>query len=106
MLTISPQRRLLSPGFSISYLNALEPIVKECVKVFEEWLDNECAKGNGYTVIDISNMMGNLSFVSLKIFKGTFTSLIELIGYNVRHILRWLLQPRCFKRQEAQESLP
>ncbi|KAH7408064.1 cytochrome P450 [Cadophora sp. MPI-SDFR-AT-0126] len=68
------KRRLLSPGFSISYLNALEPIVKECVKVFEEWLDNECSKGKGYTVVDMSNMMGNLSFdiMSATSFGGSF----------------------------------
>ncbi|KAK0099435.1 hypothetical protein ONS96_008459 [Cadophora gregata f. sp. sojae] len=68
------KRRLLSPGFSISYLNALEPIVKECVKVFEDWLENECAKGNGYTVVDMSNMMGNLSFdiMSATSFGGSF----------------------------------
>ncbi|PVH81743.1 cytochrome P450 [Cadophora sp. DSE1049] len=68
------KRRLLSPGFSISYLNALEPIVKQCVKVFEDWLDNECSKGNGHTVIDMSNMMGNLSFdvMSATSFGGSF----------------------------------
>ncbi|KAH9207521.1 cytochrome P450 [Leptodontidium sp. 2 PMI_412] len=68
------KRRLLSPGFSISYLNALEPRVKECVQVFEDWLDAECSKGNGYTIVDMSNMMGNLSFdiMSATSFGGSF----------------------------------
>ncbi|CZT12574.1 hypothetical protein WAI453_005583 [Rhynchosporium graminicola] len=68
------KRRLLSPGFSISYLNSLEPLVKECVQVFAHWLDEECSGGNGYCVVDMSNMMGNLSFdiMSASSFGGSF----------------------------------
>ncbi|KAL2073943.1 hypothetical protein VTL71DRAFT_11269 [Oculimacula yallundae] len=68
------KRRLLSPGFAISYLNALEPQVKACIQVFEDWLDAECSKGNGYTIVDMSNMMGNLTFdiMSATSFGGSF----------------------------------
>jgi len=63
MLTVILQRRLLSPGFSVSYLNGLEPLMQECIQDFEKFLDVECEKGNGTAVIDMQGMLSNLTFV-------------------------------------------
>ncbi|KAE9365295.1 cytochrome P450, partial [Stipitochalara longipes BDJ] len=56
-------RRLLSAGFSIAYLNGLEPQMRECIQTFEEFLDSECKKGNGSAVVDVSLVLSNLAFV-------------------------------------------
>lgn len=58
------QRRLLSPGFSISYLNGLEPLMLQCVLAFVETLDSRCADGKGSAFVDMYGMMGNLTSVS------------------------------------------
>jgi cytochrome P450 len=59
------QRRLLSPGFSISYLNGLEPLMLQCVQAFIETLDSRCADVKGSAVVDMYAMMSNLTSVSI-----------------------------------------
>ena len=57
------QRRLLSPGFSISYLNGLEPLMHECIQVFTKVLDSRCRDAGGYAVVDMNRVLGNLTSV-------------------------------------------
>lgn len=68
------KRRLLSPGFSISYLNGLEPQMQACMREFEKYLDGEIAKGSGFAVIDMARMLSNLTFdvMSATSFGGSF----------------------------------
>ncbi|RDW77757.1 hypothetical protein BP6252_05810 [Coleophoma cylindrospora] len=54
------KRRLMSPGFSISYLNGLEPKMNTCVEDFIDVLKSECQQGNGAAIINISHVLGNL----------------------------------------------
>jgi hypothetical protein len=54
---------MLSGGFSIAYLNGLEPQMQECIRTFEEFLDSECTKGNGSAVVNVSLVLSNLAFV-------------------------------------------
>ncbi|PMD30788.1 cytochrome P450 [Hyaloscypha variabilis F] len=66
-------RRLLSAGFSIAYLNGLEPHMRGCIRVFEDFLDSECKKSNGSAVVDMSLVLSNLAFVmSATAFGGSF----------------------------------
>lgn len=58
------QRRMMSPGFSIAYLNGLEPSMHECVQAFEEALNTICRHGGGFAIVDMSNMLSNLGSVS------------------------------------------
>lgn len=58
------QRRLLSAGFSISYINGLESMMQECIQMFVEAIKNKCADGNGSAVIDFARLFANLTFVS------------------------------------------
>ncbi|KAF8848211.1 cytochrome P450 [Acephala macrosclerotiorum] len=63
------KRRLISPGFSISYLNGSEPLMKGCLDVLERSL-----KAGGYAVINMSQMLGNLTsdVMSATSFGGSF----------------------------------
>jgi hypothetical protein len=61
-LIFTIQRRLLSPGFSIAYLNGLELLMLECIRTFEETLDSKLERGN---VVDIAHMLENLTSVGL-----------------------------------------
>jgi len=42
ILTIWIQRRLLSSGFSISYLKGLEPLMLESIQILDEVLASKC----------------------------------------------------------------
>ena len=53
----------MSPGFSISYLNGLEPLIHDCLQVFTKVLDAKCSKEKGFALVDINRMLGNLTFV-------------------------------------------
>lgn len=54
---------MLSPGFSIAYLNGLEPIMQACCQMFEETIDEKIAAGHGATLFDIDNGFNNLATV-------------------------------------------
>lgn len=47
------QRRLLSPAFSISYLNGLEPLFQGCVNVMMKVLNEQPKSTNGLVHVDI-----------------------------------------------------
>lgn len=70
MLILRTQRRLLSPGFSLSYLNGLEPLMQECMQEFERFLDSKCDKSHGAAVIDMQGILGNLAFVWKSSLRG------------------------------------
>ncbi|KAK0120157.1 hypothetical protein ONS95_011563 [Cadophora gregata] len=55
------RRRLLSHGFSISYLNNLEPAMMECVDVFQQFLEQKCEEGNGFAEVDMFNNLANVT---------------------------------------------
>ncbi|RDW70984.1 hypothetical protein BP6252_07547 [Coleophoma cylindrospora] len=77
-------RRLLSPGFSISYLKGLEPLMRDCVKEFEEVLDLKCSDSNGSTTIDICGM---LSFLTSDVMSATsFGGSFGLVKSNDSHL--------------------
>lgn len=58
------KRRLLSPGFSISYLKAQEPLVLECCDVLREVLDEACHKApEGKAIIDAYGLLADLGIV-------------------------------------------
>lgn len=63
---------MLSGGFSIAYLNGLEPQMQECIRIFEEFLESECMTGNGSAVVNISLVLSNLAFVRLILFPLPF----------------------------------
>jgi cytochrome P450 len=63
MLTLQ-QRRLLSPGFSISYLNGLEPLMLECVQALVETVDLKCKENHDSAVLDVYTMLSNFTSVS------------------------------------------
>lgn len=68
------RRRLLSHGFSISYLRGLEPLMKKCVKSLEDVLDEQCRQNNGRTAIDAWNLMGCVTadIIGETAFGGSF----------------------------------
>lgn len=37
--------------------------MQDCIQMFEDVVDSECAKGNGFAVIDMVSKLSNLSFV-------------------------------------------
>lgn len=84
------KRRLISPGFSISYLNGLEPLMKDCLGVFERCLNAEVEKGGGYAVIDMNQMIGNLTSVYL--FPSLSIPSLTYSGCHECNIIRWLLR--------------
>ncbi|KAG4420054.1 hypothetical protein IFR04_006813 [Cadophora malorum] len=53
------RRRLLSNGFSISYLNNLEPAMLECIDVFQQFLEKKCEEANGYAEVDMFSNLAN-----------------------------------------------
>ncbi|KAL9617394.1 MAG: hypothetical protein Q9160_007798 [Pyrenula sp. 1 TL-2023] len=56
------KRRLLSPGFSISYLNAQEVSMHECTNTLLDVLDEVCLKApDGRAVVDISAHLAELA---------------------------------------------
>ncbi|KUJ06610.1 cytochrome P450 [Mollisia scopiformis] len=82
------KRRLISPGFSISYLNGLEPLMKECLDVLERTLNKECEKGGGHAVINMSQMLGNLTsdVMSATSFGGSF-GLVESNDLKMKNMV-------------------
>ncbi|KAH6714088.1 cytochrome P450 [Leptodontidium sp. MPI-SDFR-AT-0119] len=62
------RRRLLSNGFSINYLNHLEPAMMECVDAFQEFLEQKCEEGHGSAEID---MFSNLANVTADVLTAT-----------------------------------
>lgn len=75
MLTQQYQRRLLAPGFSIAFLNGLEPLMHNCVQEFETFLDTQCSQNlTDFTVIEMSRALSNLTFdiMAATSFGGSF----------------------------------
>lgn len=60
------QRRVISPAFSIKYLNSLEPLFKSCTQVFTRKIYNTILEGERTgkpAVLDLYLMMQNLALV-------------------------------------------
>lgn len=72
------KRRLLSPGFSITYLNGLEPLMHECLQAFTKVLDARCKDEGGCATVDMNRVLGNLTsdVMSAASFGGSF-NLVE-----------------------------
>ncbi|RDW76958.1 hypothetical protein BP6252_05011 [Coleophoma cylindrospora] len=69
------RRRWLSPGFSISYLKGLEPILAGCLREFEEFLHAKCAEAEGgVATVDIYGLIANLAsdIISATSLGGSF----------------------------------
>ena len=58
------QNTAMSVLASFSYLNGLEPLMQDCIQMFENALDAECAKTGDVAVIDMVSQLSNLTFVS------------------------------------------
>ena len=63
-LTTWLQRRLLSSRLSISYLNGLEPIMLENIRILDEVLASKCAENGTPVKVNIDNLMSSISTVS------------------------------------------
>jgi hypothetical protein len=55
---------MMAPGFSISYLNGLEPLMRDCVQDFEDVLESKIRIGDGSAIVDMHDMTANLASVS------------------------------------------
>ncbi|KAI8065565.1 cytochrome P450 [Gongronella butleri] len=58
------RRRIVSPAFSIKYLNSLEPFMDDCLRAMLTRLDNEIdasPRADGYVTIDLWKMLGMLA---------------------------------------------
>jgi hypothetical protein len=56
--------------------------MKECMEVFDECLKEECEKGGGYAVIDMNQMLGNLTsvcFLNLQTPSGQYSLRSQLL---------------------------
>ncbi|KAF7882809.1 uncharacterized protein EAF02_006172 [Botrytis sinoallii] len=77
------RRRPLSAGFSISFLNAMEPLMKSCVDFMVEVLKSRCVTDieseDGRAVVDMFSMLGNLTMdvMSATLFGGSFGLVIN-----------------------------
>ncbi|ATZ49028.1 hypothetical protein BCIN_04g02280 [Botrytis cinerea B05.10] len=77
------KRRPLSAGFSISFLNAMEPLMKSCVDFMVEILESRCITNteseDGRAVVDMFCMLGNLTMdvMSATLFGGSFGLVIN-----------------------------
>ncbi|OHF01158.1 hypothetical protein CORC01_03472 [Colletotrichum orchidophilum] len=96
------RRRLFSHGFSISYLKGLEPLKLSCIEALEEFIDHQCARDGGETIIDAWNLMGRLAsdIMSATAFGGSF----ELVK-NGEHPIRKKFS-ESFKRGTIYQLLP
>ena len=65
---------MLSPGFSIGYINGLEPLMLECIGVLQDVLDSECENGNGSAVVDMARLLSNLTSVRLTLWTYTIST--------------------------------
>ncbi|RUP46945.1 cytochrome P450 [Jimgerdemannia flammicorona] len=62
----APQRRVVSPAFSIKYLNSLEPLFKSCTQVFARKIYEairESERTGKPAVVDVYLMLQNLALV-------------------------------------------
>ncbi len=91
---IARQRRLLSPGFSISYLNGLEPLMLECIQALEEVLDAKCVESLGSATVDMNALLGNLASVSDAVVKVITRLADTCTGCDERDLFRWFI-PVC-----------
>ncbi|KAI8161951.1 Cytochrome P450 monooxygenase FUS8 [Colletotrichum sp. SAR 10_70] len=69
------RRRLLSHGFSVSYIKGLEPMMLSCIRDLEEVIDERCAAAaGGKAEIDIWHLFGCLTsdVMSETSFGGSF----------------------------------
>ncbi|KAI8255441.1 UDP-glucuronosyltransferase 1-6 [Colletotrichum sp. SAR 10_98] len=69
------RRRLLSHGFSVSYIKGLEPMMLSCIRDLEEVIDERCAAAaDGKAEIDIWHLFGCLTsdVMSETSFGGSF----------------------------------
>ncbi|PQE07519.1 cytochrome P450 protein [Rutstroemia sp. NJR-2017a BBW] len=72
-------RRPLSAGFSISFLNGLEPLMQSCVNFMVEILESRCASQDNYAIVDVSTMFGNLAM-----FFRVLLSALTLLKYFLK----------------------
>lgn len=68
------RRRLLSHGFSVSYIKGLEPMMLSCIRDLEEVIDECCVAAGGKAEIDIWHLFGCLTsdVMSETSFGGSF----------------------------------
>ncbi|KAE8380493.1 cytochrome P450 [Aspergillus bertholletiae] len=68
------RRRLLSNGFSVSYLKSLEPLMLDCIDVLQEVLEERCSAGEGTAVVNIYDLISSLAsdIMSESSFGGSF----------------------------------
>ncbi|KAM3072746.1 hypothetical protein ACMFMF_007078 [Clarireedia jacksonii] len=85
-------RRPLSAGFSISFLNGLEPLMQSCVKFMIKILESRCASQDNFAVVDVSTMFGNLTMdvMSATLFGGSFGLVINEDPRIKNLFLRWM----------------
>ncbi|PQE09240.1 hypothetical protein CJF32_00010693 [Rutstroemia sp. NJR-2017a WRK4] len=85
-------RRPLSAGFSISFLNGLEPLMQSCVNFMVEILESRCASQDNYAIVDVSTMFGNLAMdvMSATLFGGSFGLVISEDPRMKNIFLRWM----------------
>ncbi|KAL1919058.1 uncharacterized protein VTP21DRAFT_2439 [Calcarisporiella thermophila] len=67
-------RRMLSPAFSVSYLQELEPFLQSCVQELMVWIRDECERTGGETVFDVYTKIGQLTLdvIGNTSFGGSF----------------------------------
>ncbi|KAL9113019.1 MAG: hypothetical protein Q9227_002884 [Pyrenula ochraceoflavens] len=97
------KRRLLSPGFGISYLNSMEPMMRQCAEAMLEVMDRACASApGGKTTIDAYTLLGDLGLdiIGATAFGGSF----DLVR-NKTHALRSETQKH-FKTQNKYRLIP
>lgn len=73
----------MSAGFSISFLNAMEPLMKSCVDFMVKVLESRCITDieseDGRAIVDMSCMLGNVTMdvMSATLFGGSFGLVIN-----------------------------
>jgi hypothetical protein len=56
----------MAPGFSISYLNGLEPLMQDCLKILIKTINRKLAEAGGQTTLDFLLLAENVSSVRPK----------------------------------------
>ncbi|KAI8312585.1 Cytochrome P450 monooxygenase FUS8 [Colletotrichum sp. SAR11_59] len=80
------RRRLLSHGFSVSYIKGLEPMMLSCIGDLEEVIDERCAvAAGGKAEIDIWHLFGCLTSDVM-----SETSPTNQVKYQTLPFLRWI----------------
>ncbi|SAM08257.1 hypothetical protein [Absidia glauca] len=78
------RRRIVSPAFSVKYINSLEPYMDSCVEAFVNRIDRDIVDNgigaDGYGKVDIWALMGYLALdmIGSTAFGGTF----DMVGSN------------------------